>query len=93
MQFTRHLREPIKRGEVTCSIRIWKRPHVRVGGRYQLDDGTVVVDQLREIEFDDITPSLARRSGFSGVASLLKVAKHGSGQRVFLVEFHFDPGD
>jgi hypothetical protein len=26
MQFTKRLREPIKRGEITTSIRIWKRP-------------------------------------------------------------------
>jgi hypothetical protein len=35
----------------------------------------------------DITPDLARRSGFLGVVDLLKTAKHGPGQRVFLVEF------
>ena len=90
MQFTKQLRDPIKRGEVTCSVRIWKRPRVRVGGRYRLDSGAVVVDRLRIIEFDDITPSLARASGFSGVADLLKVAKHGSGESVYLVEFHYN---
>ena len=90
MQFTRRLRDPIKRGEVTCSIRIWKRSRVRVGGRDKLNEGTVVIDQLHEIEFDDITPSLARRSGFSGVADLLKVAKHGKGERAYLVKFHYE---
>ena len=90
MQFTKRLRDPVKRGDVTCSVRIWKRPHVRVGGRYKLDEGEVVVDRLYEIGFDDITPSLARRSGFKGVADLLKVAKHGSGENVYLVEFHYE---
>ena len=90
MQFTKRLREPIKRGEITCSVRIWKRPHVRVGGRYKLEEGAIVVDRLHQIEFDDITPGLARKSGFKGLADLLKVAKHGSGEKVFLVEFHYE---
>ena len=89
MQFTERLREPIKRGEVTTSIRIWRRPHVKVGGEYRLAPGRIVVDALHEIAFDEITPQLARASGFKSVPDLLKVAKHGAGERVFLVEFHY----
>ena len=92
MQFTKRLREPIKRGEITCSVRIWQKPHVRVGHRYALPPGSIVVDALHRIEFDDITPALARRSGFAGVVDLLKVAKHGPGRNVYLVEFHYEPG-
>ena len=91
MLFTKRLREPIRRGEITCSVRIWKKPHVRVGGRYAFGAGNIVVDALHEIEFDDITPTLARRSRFKGVVDLLKVAKHGAGQNVYLVEFHYEP--
>jgi hypothetical protein len=90
VQFTERLRDPIKRGEVTCSIRIWQRPHVKVGGAYRLGEGHVVVDSLHEISFDDITPALARRSGFKSVPDLLKIAKHGPGERVFLIEFHYE---
>ena len=61
MLFTKRLREPIKRAEITCSVRIWKKPHVRVGGRYALSPGSIVVDKLHRIEFDDITPALAPR--------------------------------
>ena len=39
----------------------------------------------------DITAELARRSGFLGVVDLLKVAKHGSGENVYLVEFKYRP--
>ncbi len=91
MQFTKRLREPIARGEITCSIRIWKRPHVRVGGRYPFGRGHIVIDKLHRIELDDITPALARRSGFAGVVDLLKVAKHGAGENVYLIEFHYEP--
>ena len=92
MQFARRLREPVKRGEITCSVRIWIRPKVRVNGRYRLDDGYVVVDGIRQIDFEDITLDLARRSGFTSIADLLKMALHGPGRNVYLVEFHFERG-
>jgi hypothetical protein len=89
MVFTKRLREPIQRGEVTCSVRIWQSPRVKVGGRYPLAPGQIEVTGLHEISLADVTPALARRSGFAGVVDLLKIAKHGSGERVFLVEFHY----
>ena len=78
-------------GAITCSVRIWQRPHVKVGRRYRVGPGEIEVDLLYEIELADITPELARRSGFKGVIDLLKVAKHGRGERVFQVEFHYIP--
>lgn len=30
MQFSARLREPILRGEITCSVRIWQRPHIKL---------------------------------------------------------------
>jgi hypothetical protein len=89
MTFTKRLREPIMRGEITCSVRIWRCAHVKPGGRYRLGDGAVEVTSIREISMGDITPDLARRSGFLGVVDLLKVAKHGPGERVYLVEFEY----
>lgn len=90
MMFIERLRAPIKNGEITTSVRIWLKPRVKVGNRYRLDEGHVVVDRLTEIELDDVTPAMARASGFAGVADLLKTAKHGRGERVYLVEFHFE---
>jgi len=89
MVFTKKLREPIMRGEITCSVRIWQRPRVKVGGRYRLGAGAVVVTALRQIEVTDITPQLARSSGFEGVVDLLKTAKHGPGEKVYLVGFEY----
>ncbi|HUO93123.1 MAG TPA: hypothetical protein VMU22_09385, partial [Rhizomicrobium sp.] len=60
-----------------------------VGGTYALGPGHIEVTAIREISFADITPALARRSGFAGVVDLLKVAKHGPGERVYLVEFEY----
>ena len=75
------------RGEITCSVRIWRRRHVKTGGRYPLGSGHIEVTAIREITLSDITPALARRSGFSGVVDLLKVAKHGPGENVYLIDF------
>ena len=89
MQFTKALHDRVRGGEITCSVRIWKQPRVKVGGRYSLPPGAIVVESLLEISLEDITPGLARRSGFAGVVDLLKTAKHGRGRRVFLVEFRY----
>ena len=89
MHFTEKLREPIRRGEITTSIRIWQRPHVKVGGIYAMEGGHILVTAMTEIEIRDITPKMARDSGFDGLVDLLKTARHGSGERVFLVEFEF----
>ena len=91
MMFTKRLREPVIRGEITCSVRIWQRPLVKVGGRYPLGDGAIEVTSIREIGLQYITPELARRSGFQGVVDLLKTAKHGPGERVYLVAFEYRP--
>jgi len=90
MTFIERLRDPIIRGEITSSVRIWKRPHVKVGGRYRLGSGHVRVTSVRQIDLADITPGLARQSGFAGVVDLLKVAKHGAGENVYLIEFHYE---
>jgi hypothetical protein len=90
MQFVKSLRPRIQNGKIDCTVRIWQRPHVKVGGRYPLPPGHVVVTSVLEISLADITPALARRSGFAGVVELLKIAKHGPGRRVFLIEFRYD---
>src|SRR6202161_1961504 len=89
MVFTKRLRERVRRGEITCSVRIWMRPHVRVGARYRMDEGEIEVDSIQLIGFSDITPELARESGFLGVLDLLKVAKHGRGENIYLIRFHY----
>ena len=49
MLFTKKLRARVKSGEVTASVRIWHAPHVKVGGKYRLEEGHI---------------ELAARSGF-----------------------------
>jgi hypothetical protein len=89
--FTKRLREGVRRGDITCSVRIWQRPHVVPGKRYRMEEGQIEVDSILPIGFADITPELARESGFKGVVDLLNVAKHGPGENVYLVRFHYIP--
>ena len=89
MTFTKRLREGVRRGEITCSVRIWMRPRVRVGARYRMEEGEIQVDSIEPIGFPDITPELARESGFLGVLDLLTVAKHGRGNNIYLIRFHY----
>ncbi|HEY6490995.1 MAG: ASCH domain-containing protein [Terracidiphilus sp.] len=91
MEFAKRLREGVRQGRITCTVRIWKRLHVRVGGRYRMGEGEVEIDSVEPIGIPDITPALARESGFAGVLDLLKVAKHGSGDKIFLIRFHYIP--
>lgn len=89
MVFSKPLLEGIRRGRIKCSIRFWTRPHVKVGGRYPVGDGRIVVDSITPIEISDVTDALARESGFISVPALLDVARHGSGENIYLIRFHY----
>jgi hypothetical protein len=56
-----------------------------------MEEGEIEVDSIETIGFPDITPELARESGFLGALDLLKVAKHGRGENIYLVRFHYVP--
>jgi hypothetical protein len=55
-----------------------------------MEDGCIEITSIREISMEDVTPELARTSGFNGVVDLLKTAKHGTGQHIYLVKFRFE---
>jgi len=91
MVFARRLRGGVREGRITCTVRIWKRLQVRVGGKYKMDEGAIEVESIEPIGLPDITPQLARESGFAGVLDLLKVAQHGPGDKIYLIRFHYIP--
>src|SRR5262245_16643588 len=92
MLFKSDLHGRIRSCEIGCTVRSWQRPHAKVGGRYALGGGAVVVDKIQETNLDEITPALARKCGFPSLVELLKIAKHGAGERVFVIDFHYDGG-
>jgi hypothetical protein len=91
MVFAKRLRAGVLRGEITTSVRIWTSPHVKEGNRYRMGEGEIEIESITPIGMPDITPEMARESGFLGVLDLLKVAKHGKGDRVYLIRFHYLP--
>ena len=91
MTFTKRLRDRVRSGEITCSVRIWVSPRVIVGNRYKMEEGHIEIDSIEPIGLPDITNQLAVASGFLGILDLLKVAKHGKGDRIYLVRFHYIP--
>jgi hypothetical protein len=56
-----------------------------------MEEGSIEVDSIEPIGFPDITSQLARESGFLGVLDLLKVARHGRGESIYLIRFHYLP--
>lgn len=89
MLFTKRLRGKIRSGEITTTVRFWLTPRVHVGKCYRMEEGVIEVDSIELIGLPDITPELARASGFLGVLDLLKVAKHGRGENIYLIRFHY----
>jgi hypothetical protein len=87
--FTKRLREGIRRGRIRCSVRVWLKPHVKVGGRYRMDDGHIVVDSIAPITMKDVTYDLARESGFESVDDMMEIARHGRGTKMYLIRFHY----
>jgi hypothetical protein len=89
--FVKYLRDGVRSGAITSTVRVWHRPRVTAGKRYRMGEGEVEVDSIEPIAFSDITPDLARACGFEDVHDLLNVARHGSGENVYLIRFHYIP--
>jgi hypothetical protein len=91
MVFKRELRPRVVDGTITQTVRIWTSPHVKAGGRYRFEDGWLCVTAVREITLGDINTAMAKRSGFGSVIELLRVAKHGAGSHIYLIDFYYEP--
>lgn len=89
MMFAKPLRERVRSGEITTSVRVWQRPQVKVGGRYPHLDGHIQITRMQEVDLDDITEAMARDGGFDTLEALMKTARHGRGERVFIIDFVF----
>ena len=89
MLFTKYLRDGVRSGAIKRSVRVWMNPRVRAGKRYRFEEGEIEIDSIVPITIEEITPRLARECGFATVDDLLKIAKHGRGENVYLVDFHY----
>jgi hypothetical protein len=94
MVFTKRLREGVRQGKITLSVRFWKHPHVRPGGLYPMEEGLIEVLSVEPIAAEAITVDLARESGFASLEALLDIARHGTSKTAYLVQFRYlAPGD
>lgn len=92
MEFSRELRDDVIAGDITVSFRLWRRPKVRVGGRYPVGPGCIEVDSVELMPFSSITPADLRRSGEPDMESLRQRAAHAGpitdDTLLYRVEFH-----
>ena len=62
MEFSRELRDDVLAGDITLSVRLWKRPQVKEGGRYRVGFGLIEVDAVELVPFAAITEADVRRA-------------------------------
>lgn len=98
VEFSRELRNDVLAGDITISVRLWKRPQVKPGGRYRVGLGTIEVDDIELVPFAAITEQDVARAGEADRESLRVRAAHAGpiDERtlVYRVEFHVvRPGD
>src|ERR1700674_2728856 len=92
VEFSRELRNDVLAGDITLSVRLWKRPRVKQGGRYRVGLGEVEVDAIELVPFAAITGKDIRRAGESDRETLRQRAAHAGpieeDTLVYRIEFH-----
>lgn len=76
MQFSPDLRDDVAAGVVTVSVRLWRRPKVRVGGRYPVAGAVIEVTSVELVPFSLISSADVRRCGESDREALRTRASH-----------------
>jgi len=79
-------------GHITITFRLWSRPQVKVGGRYQVESGQIEVDSIELVPFDSIDEADVLRSGEADLESLRRRAAHAGpisdATLLYRIEFH-----
>jgi hypothetical protein len=90
--FSPELRAGVAAGDVTVSIRLWQRPKVRVGKRYESDEFVIEVDSMELLPFSAVTADDVARSGERDLEALRRRAAHAGpihgDTLVYRIEFH-----
>ena len=92
MQFSRDLRERVASGGITLTVRLWSRPQVKVGGRYEVVGRTIEVDDVDLVPFSSITSADMKRSGEADREAMRTRVAHAGrvddDTPVYRIEFH-----
>lgn len=80
-------------GEITVTFRLWRRPNVKLGGRYRVGLAQIEIDSIELIPFAAIDESDLRLSGEPDLESLRRRAAHAGPisdeTLLYRIEFHF----
>jgi hypothetical protein len=92
VRFSPELRDGVASGDITVSIRLWQRPKVREGRRYESDGFQIEIDSVEVLPFSAVTADDVSRSGESDREQLRQRAAHAGpvDERtlVYRIEFH-----
>ncbi len=76
MEFSRELRNDVLAGDITLSVRLWKRPRVKQGNRYRIGPGEIEVGAIDLVPFAAITEEDVERAGELDREALRERAPH-----------------
>jgi len=92
VRFSPDLRAGVAAGEITVSIRLWQRPQIGVGRRYEADGLRIEIDSIEVLPFRAVTRDDINRCGESDREALRRRAAHAGpitdDTLVYRIEFH-----
>jgi hypothetical protein len=92
VEFSHDIRDAVIAGDITVSIRLWRRPKVKLGGRYPVGPALIEIDSIELVPFGSIDKDDLRRSGEHDLETLRRRAAHAgpidAGTLVYRIEFH-----
>jgi hypothetical protein len=92
VEFSRELRNDVLAGDITLSVRLWKRPQVKEGGRYRVGPGEIEIDAIELVPFAAVNDDDVRRAGEPDRETLRRRAAHAGpideDTLVYRIEFH-----
>jgi hypothetical protein len=92
VEFSRDLRAGVLSGDISVTFRLWRKPQVKVGGRYRVGPGQIEVDSIELIPFAALDETDLRDSGEADLESLRHRAAHAGpihGETLlYRIEFH-----
>jgi len=79
-------------GEITVTFRLWRRPKVKIGGRYRVGSAQIEVDSIELVPFASIDEADLLLTGEPDLASLRQRAAHAgpisAETLLYRIEFH-----
>jgi|SRR5271167_5183074 len=92
VEFSQELHGDIAAGDITVTFRLWRRPQVKVGGRYRIGPVEIEVDRIELIPFAVISDADVRRAGEPDRETLRGRAAHAgpiaSDTLLYRIAFH-----